>query len=360
MAKRYLEIGIFGLNASSGVAMTKVPERWSGAWEDVAKVARYADEAGYDFLLPIGRWCGYGGETNPTGAAYETFSFAACLSGLTNRIQLYSTVHVPFIHPTYAARSAATIDQASGGRFNLNIVCGWSMDEFQMFGLADYDAKDRYIQGPEWVDVFDLMMTSDEPFDYKGQHYTVQGGICLPKAVQKPRPRLMSATFSPDGRAFAAARCDVLFTMYSKVDISRRQNAELLEKAKESGKAESVVYTAAHAVVRDTHAEAESYYDLYADTMADKAAAQGFVDKLGADSPKIRALQQAQLKRIAGGAGTFPLIGSVDEVVQQLIDVYEAGFGGIGLSFVDYANEVPYFAEKVMPQLRKAGILKPV
>src|SRR5262249_6032168 len=55
-----LKIGLFGSNCSSGRAVTLVPERWSGSWPDNLKLARLADEAGLDFLLPIGRWKGYG------------------------------------------------------------------------------------------------------------------------------------------------------------------------------------------------------------------------------------------------------------------------------------------------------------
>ena len=359
MADKYLDIGIFGLNASSGVAMTQVPERWSGKWEHVAEVACFADNAGYDFLLPIGRWVGYGGDTNPTSNTYETFSFAACLSGLTKRIKLFSTVHTPFIHPTYAARAASTIDHASGGRFNLNVVCGWSLEEFQMFGLSDYDPKIRYIEGPEWVEVFDLMMTSDEPFDYEGHHFNVKGGICLPKPVQRPRPVLMSATFSPDGRAFAVSKCDILFTMFSKPEISRRQNNDLLAQAQAIGRNDCCVYTAAHAVVRETRSEAEDYYEHYAAIEADTNAAKGFINKLGVSSPKVSALQKAHLKRIAGGAGTFPLVGSVKDVVEQLVEVKKSGFRGIGISFVDYSAEVPFFAKEVLPRLREAGATRP-
>src|SRR5260370_9050696 len=51
-----LKIGIFGANCSSGRSATKVPERWSASWPDCRRLARMADAAGIDFLLPIRRW----------------------------------------------------------------------------------------------------------------------------------------------------------------------------------------------------------------------------------------------------------------------------------------------------------------
>lgn len=38
-----LKLGLFGSNCSSGRAATKVPERWSGSWEDNLALARLAD-----------------------------------------------------------------------------------------------------------------------------------------------------------------------------------------------------------------------------------------------------------------------------------------------------------------------------
>ena len=68
------KIGLFGANCSSGRAVTMVPERWSGSWQDGLRLARMAEDAGLDFMLPIGRWKGYGGETEYQGATWETIT----------------------------------------------------------------------------------------------------------------------------------------------------------------------------------------------------------------------------------------------------------------------------------------------
>jgi len=59
-----LKLGLFGANCSSGRAVTMVPERWSGNWEDCLSLARMADDAGIEFMLTVGRWKGYGGDTD--------------------------------------------------------------------------------------------------------------------------------------------------------------------------------------------------------------------------------------------------------------------------------------------------------
>ena len=99
------KIGLFGPNCSSGRAVTKVPERWSGNWEDNLALAQMADEAGIDFLLPIGRWKGYGGDTNYQGATFETIAWATGLLAATKRITVFATVHAPLFPPVIAAKA---------------------------------------------------------------------------------------------------------------------------------------------------------------------------------------------------------------------------------------------------------------
>src|SRR5262245_11455428 len=48
-----LKIGVFGANCSSGRSATRVAERWSASWPDCLRLARMADAAGIDFMLPI-------------------------------------------------------------------------------------------------------------------------------------------------------------------------------------------------------------------------------------------------------------------------------------------------------------------
>src|ERR1019366_7004290 len=152
---------------------------------------------------------GFGGETNSREWSFETLTFAAALAGATERIGLFSTVHVPMIHPVYAAKALSTVDHASGGRAGLNIVCGWNPSEFDLFGLEMIE--DRYAQGLEWVEVMRRLFAGGPPFDYDGRFYKLRGVSGLPAPVQRPRPVTLNAAFSPVGRDFAARTADFLF-----------------------------------------------------------------------------------------------------------------------------------------------------
>ena len=67
------KLGLFGMNCSNGLTMTKAKERWDQSWDNQVIAARLADDAGLEFLMPIGRWHGYRGETETEGTFFETF-----------------------------------------------------------------------------------------------------------------------------------------------------------------------------------------------------------------------------------------------------------------------------------------------
>src|SRR5438105_14753931 len=169
-----LKIGLFGANCSSGRAVTLVPERWSGSWPDNLKLGKMADEAGIDFLLPIGRWKGYGGDTDYQGATLETITWASGLLASTKNITVFGTVHAPLFHPVIAAKEMVTADHIGEGRFGLNIVVGWNEGEFAMFGVAQREHDERYEFAQEWLEVIKRAW-SEEEFDFEGRYFKLAG-----------------------------------------------------------------------------------------------------------------------------------------------------------------------------------------
>src|SRR6266478_5342163 len=81
-----LKLGFFSPNCSGGMSVTKVPERWVNSWDNNIRLAQLADEAGIEFLLPIARWIGYGGETDFHGSVLETLTWATGLLAHTKTL----------------------------------------------------------------------------------------------------------------------------------------------------------------------------------------------------------------------------------------------------------------------------------
>eukprot|EP01037_Dinobryon_pediforme_P005948 gene5948-6019_t len=313
-----------------------------------------ADRAGFEFFLPIARWKGFGGELNSREHSFETLTFAAALAGVTERIALFSTVHVPMIHPVYAAKALATIDHASHGRAGLNIVCGWSPEEFALFGLTMVD--ERYEQGLEWFEIMERLYTADEPFDFQGKYYNLKNVSGKPRPIQSPRPVTLNAAFSPPGRAFAAKAADFLFTTFTDIESGKSTLTDMQSRSEATGR-QVGVYTTCHVVCRQSQAEAEDYYQHYAVDMADTESLDIYTAAKSANSnshdPEAYSKHR---KRFAGGAGTYPLVGTPQHIAEEMIRISKAGFAGTTVSFVNFTDELPYFIETVLPLLIKSGL----
>src|SRR5438093_5310737 len=178
-----LKVGMFGANCSSGRSATKVPERWSASWPDCLRLACMADEAGIDFILPIGRWKGYGGDTDFHGATLETKTWAAGLLAATKRITVFGTVHAPLFNPVIAAKEIVTADHIGQGRFGLNLVVGWNEGEFEMFGVKQRDHEARYQYAQERLHVLKLIWSPKEDVDFDGRYFSLKGSRRKPKPV---------------------------------------------------------------------------------------------------------------------------------------------------------------------------------
>jgi hypothetical protein len=44
----------------------------------------------------------------------------------------------------------------------------------------------------------------------------------------------------------------------------------------------------------------------------------------------------------------------------MLARISAAGFGGVGLAFVNYADELPFFRAEVLPRLERLGLRTPL
>lgn len=350
----HFQIGLFGANADGGLALTTAPERWRAAWPDLRALALVADAGGIDFLLPIARWKGFGGATNARHHSFETLTLAAALAALTSKMTIFATVHTPFVHPVFAAKAIATIDHVSGGRAGLNIVCGWNAPEFAMFGVAQQ--RDPYEQGRAWMEVFARVLAGEAAFDVANEHFMLTGVESAPLSLQRPRPRTMSAAHSPSGRAFAVDCADVIFTTFVEIADGAATVADMRARGEAAGR-DVGVFTAAHVVCRATQAEAEAAYERYAVTLEDHVAVDRHMAMKQATSGSHDPVAYARhAKRFAGGAGTYPLVGTPGRIADEMTAMHRAGFGGVALSFVDYLGELPFFIEGVMPLLARTRL----
>jgi alkanesulfonate monooxygenase SsuD/methylene tetrahydromethanopterin reductase-like flavin-dependent oxidoreductase (luciferase family) len=85
------------------------------------------------------------------------------------------------------AKMSSTLDVISGGRFELGIGAGWAEIEHENYGIPFGKPRERVQRLEEAVTIVKKMWTEDSA-SFQGKYYTVNGAVCEPKPVQKPRP----------------------------------------------------------------------------------------------------------------------------------------------------------------------------
>ena len=349
------KLGLFGLNCSNGMTMTKAPERWDASWENNVEAARLAEEAGLEFLLPIARWRGYAGETDTEGSAYETLTWAAGLLATTRRITAFGTLHVAFVNPVFAAKQVVTNDHIGRGRFGLNVVSGWNEGEYAMFGRTLLEHDDRYRYTEEWVTIAKRIWTEDAPFDFKGQYFDLGGVLLKPKPGGGRYPLLMSAGSSAAGRSFAAKHADCLFMVIVDLDALGHDVRSLRDMAADRPVG---VYASGHLICRATRKEAEDYYHYIVHDMGDWEAAEHAVAirAKGGGLSIPPELLPAMKARFISGTGTLPIIGSYDDAAAMFMSLAESGLDGMAVGLVNYITEMPSLRDEIIPRMERLGL----
>jgi dimethylsulfone monooxygenase len=355
-----LRLGLFGANCSSGRTYAALPERWEASWENNVRLAQLADEIGIECMVPIARWKGYGGESNPNASSFESIAWACGLLAATRRIHVFCTIHVPLHHPLVAAKQMATADHIGRGRLGVNIVCGWNEAEFQMFGVTKKAHDDRYEQGEEWWDIVKRIWSGEDSFDYEGTYYQLRGVEGSPRPYGGHAPLMMNAGSSETGRRFAIRHSDMHFDAVETPEASARRIAETKRQARERGR-DIQVWTPVGIVCRPTQKEADDYVQYVVDH-ADWGAI-GYLAEMHAKEGRPQTDPQRRvhsgrnpIERRALARGSYCVIGDPDAVAQELSRLRSAGLDGLAVNFVDYLKELPYFAEEVLPRLERLGL----
>ena len=351
---------LFASNVTGGLTISTAPGVNDPTWAGNLRLAQIADRAGFEAIIPVCRWIGFGGESHFMGKTFETFTWAAGLGAATEHIMVVATGHVPAIHPIVAAKQSVTVDHITGGRFGVNLVSGWFKSEMEFFAAEMLEHDVRYEQAAEWLQLVKRLWCEDQQFDHKGRFYNCLGADAQPKPIQQPHPVVINAGISPRGQRFAAEHAHVGFIMgEDTAELSR--NAQALRTiAGEEFDREIVVLADLVIACFPTDTQAEDYAQLIAD-QGDTVAAKNNMAIMRAFS-KVWTDEQYERfgRRFMQSYGCAQAVGSPQTIAEQLIELSAAGVDGIAFSIMGHWEQnLQLFADEVIPQLKHAGIRRP-
>ncbi|MEV7599432.1 LLM class flavin-dependent oxidoreductase [Kitasatospora sp. NPDC089797] len=189
----------------------------------------------------------------------ESITVLNALAAVTERIGLAATVNATFNEPYELARRFASLDHLSDGRAAWNVVTSSDAFTGENFRRGGYlDRADRYTRAAEFVQLAREFWDADErPVHHRGPQFEVEGRLSLPRPPQG-HPVVIQAGDSDQGREFAAATADIVFSRHSHFADGRAFHADVKRRLAGYGRKpdELKIMPAATFVLGDTDADA--------------------------------------------------------------------------------------------------------
>jgi FMN-dependent oxidoreductase (nitrilotriacetate monooxygenase family) len=209
----------------------------------------------------------------------DTFTVLAALAAVTDHLGLAGTINSTFNEPFEVARQFASLDHLSEGRAAWNVVTSW--DEFtgENFRRGGFlPQADRYARAREflqtvrelWDSWADDAIAADPAtgrflresrpgvFEHHGSQFDIAGQFTTPRPPQG-HPVIFQAGDSDEGREFAAATADAIFSRHGTLEGGQQFYTDVKRRLARYGRShdELKILPAATFVLGDTESEAQ-------------------------------------------------------------------------------------------------------
>jgi alkanesulfonate monooxygenase SsuD/methylene tetrahydromethanopterin reductase-like flavin-dependent oxidoreductase (luciferase family) len=174
-------------------------------FKDTAAIVAACEQFGWhaayyaDHFMPNGP-----DETPLPGDTFEALTTLAALAASTTTIRLGTLVaSATYRHPAVAAKSFATLDNLSGGRFIAGLGAGWQINEHASYGIALGTIGERVSRFEEYVEIVASLLRNERT-TFSGTSFTVRDAPCDPGPYQDDLPILLGVRGAKRTTALAA------------------------------------------------------------------------------------------------------------------------------------------------------------
>jgi len=226
-----------------------------------APLARALEERGFESLwapehshIPLSRRSPFpqGGDLpKKYYDVMDPFVTLAAAAAATTRLRVATGICLVVQRdPIQTAKSVATLDQVSGGRFLFGIGAGWNAEEMEDHGT---DFKSRFEVMRERVEAMKAIWTKSKP-EYAGRFVNFPPMMTWPKPVQKPHPPVLLGGHGPRALRRVVDYCDGWLPISVRAGDLGAGIAELRRLAREKGRAPETISVTIYGAPMDADA----------------------------------------------------------------------------------------------------------
>lgn len=335
------------------------------------------------------------------------------IAQVTTHVGLVSTISSTFSNPFTAARQVLSIDHLSHGRVGWNLVTSMTDLEAMNHSMKKLpEHKERYKKAEEFANVMNKLFLSwhkedfvhnreerklinsenIQPFQHEGDYFQVNGPATTPKSPQG-KPVLMQAGASIYGIRLAAKQADAIYSVSWNINQATqfRQKIDAAVQKYAENKRHIKVFPGLVTYVGRTREEAWAKKASLDDNLEIKTALEQlstFVQQdctqweLDEKVPSLPPVEQftgpigryqtileiikdkdPTVKELLGylnaGGGHLTLIGTPEEIVDEMERWYEAGVAdGFNLMPPTLPHSLEDFVDLIIPELQRRGLFR--
>ncbi|WP_122864716.1 LLM class flavin-dependent oxidoreductase [Pseudomonas viridiflava] len=415
---RQMKLGAFLMATGHHVAAWRHPDVPADAGLDFKHyrhLAQVAEAAKFDALFVADSIAAATGDIASRMARsdhFEPLTLLSALSAVTDHIGLIATATTTYNEPYHVARKFASLDHLSGGRAGWNLVTSDAAAEAQNFGRSEHVGHaERYSRAREfhqvvtglwnsWADdAFTRDKASGQYYDparvqvlnHQGEHFSVKGPLNVARSPQG-QPVVVQAGSSEVGRDLAAQTAEVVFTAQTSLASAQAFYADIKGRLAAYGRsADSLnIMPGVLIVVAESEVLAREKFESFQDLVEPEVgvallgrmlgnfdlsgypldgplpelpltdSGQRSRQKLLTELAEREHLNLAQLgRRIAGGRGHYSLIGTPEQVADELQRWFEQGAAdGFNVLVPHLPGGLEDVARLLVPELQRRGLFR--
>ncbi|HJQ48750.1 MAG TPA: LLM class flavin-dependent oxidoreductase [Amycolatopsis sp.] len=377
------------------------------------KLAQIAERGTFDSVFLADGVQVMGDIQHTAAGRFEPLTLLSAIAAVTTRIGLIATASTGFSEPYNLARWFSSLDHISGGRAGWNIVTSAGDRAAQNFNAdraADHAA--RYARAAEFLEVTTALWDSWEDgavvadsasgvyadpakvheIDHRGKYFQVRGPLNTTRSPQG-RPLLVQAGSSEDGKAFAAAHAEAVFTAQQTFADARAFYTDLKDRLAAHGRDRDSlkVLPGIVPVLGGTQAEAERFAAELDELIVPVRALRQLSEMIDVDLtghpldqplppfPPVAHINGAKsrfelvrdlaerekltlrqlLGRLGGGRGHQVVAGTPEQIADH-IELWFTGGAADGFNVMPplLPGGLTDFVEQVVPELRRRGLFR--
>ena len=350
-----MRFGIFLPNGSNGYIPSKGSPIYEPTFEHNKRISQEAEDLGFDFVLSMMKYRGFGGETGYWDSCLESFTLMSAIASVTSSIGLFPSISILSQHPAVVARMIATIDDISDGRCGLNIVTGWNKAEYEQMGMWPGNSHyiERYAYAKEYLDILKSLWEFGR-CTHNGKFFKLDDCIVLPKP--KGELPIGCAGQSPKGKQFVAENANHQFVMTGEknliagvADITARSSAVNRKVG---------IYALYHMIIADTDEAAKNITEKIVREV-DTGAVSNILSSAALDtnptgtSDQLKAALKQDVEEgnmaFMGIPVLYGSVGTLVEKIKKLED--ETGIDGLLFSWPNFLDGLRKFGREISPNL---------